>query len=90
MWINEDKVFTAWKNDLDRGTDLVWLLAGSGKGKTMLSIFVTQQMEVWANLSKRRVLLHYFCDGRDESRNTAVAILRNLIYQSSGHSAQVL
>lgn len=80
-WINEHKIFKAWKNNLDRGTDLVWLAAGSGTGKTMLSIFVTQQLEAWATVSRRRILLYYFCDGRDESRNTAVAILRSLIYQ---------
>ena len=51
----------------------------------MLSIFVTQQLEVWANLSRLRFLLYYFCDGRDESRNTAVAVLRSLIYQMVRH-----
>lgn len=52
----------------------------------MLSIFVTQQLEVWTNQTRRRILLYYFCDGRDESRNTAVAVLRSLIFQMIRHS----
>ena len=80
-WIDQNGVFLAWKNEIAHGTELVWLSAGSGKGKTMLSIFVTQRLEGWVKNAGLRILLYYFCDGRDEGRNTAIAVLRSLIYQ---------
>lgn len=50
-------------------------------GKTMLSIFLTQELEQRLRGSNNVLLLYYFCDGRDEKRNTAICLLRGLIFQ---------
>lgn len=47
----------------------------------MLSIYATRELEKWVKKSKSSILLYYFCDGRDDSRNTATSILRTLIHQ---------
>ena len=46
----------------------------------MLSIFLAEELEKTA-ISQDKLFLQYFCDNKDEKRNTAVAVLRGLIYQ---------
>lgn len=47
----------------------------------MLSVFLAERLEKIAEQSDTRFLLQYFCDNKDEKRNTAVAVIRGLIYQ---------
>lgn len=47
----------------------------------MLSIFLAEELERIAKLSQNTLFLQYFCNINDERRNTAVAIIRGLIYQ---------
>ena len=46
----------------------------------MLSIFLAEELEETA-ISQNKLFLQYFCDNKDEKRNTAIVILRGLIYQ---------
>jgi hypothetical protein len=57
------------------------LSGGPGKGKTMLSIFLAEELERTAKDSQDVSFLQYFCDNKDEKRNTAVAIIRGMIFQ---------
>jgi hypothetical protein len=52
--------------------NLLWISGGPGKGKTMLSIFLTEELEKMENAE----LLFYFCNHQDEERNIAVAVLQ--------------
>jgi hypothetical protein len=47
----------------------------------MLSIFLTKVIGRIAAQSKDTMLAYFFCDNRDDWRNTAVAMLRGLILQ---------
>jgi hypothetical protein len=47
----------------------------------MLSIFLTEELERISQNTENAELLFYFCSHQDEKRNTAVAILRGLVYQ---------
>ena len=58
---------------------LLWLSGGPGAGKTMLSIFLVEELRT--RLPKNTILLQYFCKNEDDKRNTAVAVLRGLIFQ---------
>jgi ankyrin repeat protein len=49
-------------------------------GKTMLSLYLTQELERMRQDPGSAVILYYFCDGRDHKRNNAVDLLRGLIY----------
>lgn len=49
-------------------------------GKTMLSTFLTQELEKESENPDNTVTLYYFCDGGDEKKNNAVSILRGLIF----------
>ena len=77
-WIKSNKLYDSW---LHSHSQLLWLSGGPGKGKTMLSIFLAEELERTARLSQGTLFLQYFCDNKDEKRNTAVTIMRGLIFQ---------
>lgn len=78
QWIKGHGLYDAW---LRFQSQLLWLSGGFGKGKIMLSISLAEDLEQTARPSQNKLFLQYFCDNKDEKRNTAVAFLRGLIYQ---------
>ncbi|RYP59020.1 hypothetical protein DL769_008711 [Monosporascus sp. CRB-8-3] len=77
-WIRENEAYKSW---LHGDTSLLWISGGPGKGKTMLSIFLTEELEKITQSMEDTGLLFYFCSHQDEKRNTAVAVLRGLVHQ---------
>ena len=77
QWIKSHDLYKSW---LCSNSQLLWLSGGPGKGKTMLSIFLAEELEENA-IPQNKLFLQYFCDNKDEKRNTAVAVLRGLIFQ---------
>jgi hypothetical protein len=77
-WILTHDTYISW---LRAPSSLLWLSAGPGRGKTMISVFLTQELEEYVQLQQDALLVYYFCDNRDNKRNSAVAILRGLILQ---------
>ncbi|KAL7939062.1 hypothetical protein V8C35DRAFT_276271 [Trichoderma chlorosporum] len=77
-WIRNNTTYLSWvSGDLQR----IWISGGPGKGKTMLSIFLTEELERRTGENKdTELLLYYFC-APDEKHNSAVAVLRSLAYQ---------
>ncbi|OAT14139.1 ankyrin repeat-containing protein, variant 2 [Blastomyces gilchristii SLH14081] len=65
-----------------KGTDppLLWISGGPGKGKTILSIYITEELESVVD-DAQGVLLYYFCSNRDKNRNSAMTIMRGLLHQ---------
>jgi hypothetical protein len=47
----------------------------------MLSIYLAEELEQRVKDSQDALFMQFFCDNRDEKRNTAVAIMRGLIWQ---------
>jgi ankyrin repeat protein len=77
-WIIQHPSYQSW---LQNGDQLLWISGGPGKGKTMMSIFLTEELERVASTSIRVQTICYFCSVQDGKLNTAVAILRSLIHQ---------
>lgn len=80
-WILKNELYEIWNDTTSKGSQLLWLSGAPGMGKTMLSIFLTQKVEARLGNRNDMLLLYYFCDGRDERRNSAVCVLRGLIFQ---------
>ena len=75
-WILTTTQYQAW---FDRAADrLLWVWGEPGKGKTMLSIFISQKLEV------ARKTVYFFCSAESEDRRTATAVLRGLIWHLTG------
>lgn len=77
-WITENEHYRSW---LSCEKQLLWISGGPGKGKTMLSIFLTKELEKVTEHKKDATLLYFFCSHQDSRLNSAVAILRGLLYQ---------
>lgn len=50
-------------------------------GKTILSIFLTEELEKVASKLPNTLLIYFFCNHQDPKRNTTATVLRGLIYQ---------
>lgn len=77
-WIRNNSTYQSW---LDGNPPLLSITGGPGMGKTMLSIFLTEELERISQQTESTMLLFFFCDNQDKKRNTAVAILGGLLYQ---------
>jgi hypothetical protein len=64
---------------------LLWLSGSPGKRKTMLSIFLAEERKQ----RRRSRTMQCFCDNNDGERNTAVAIIRGLIFQLLGRRSKL-
>ncbi|RSL90724.1 hypothetical protein CDV31_015615 [Fusarium ambrosium] len=77
-WIISTEGYKTWENTPE--SSILWISGPPGKGKTFISIFLTQHLE--ANVvSSSCNLVYFFCDNKVSTRNTAVNILRGLMYQ---------
>lgn len=81
QWIHDQVAFKSWFDD-GMEAQLLWLSGGSGRGKTMLSLFILKEIEKSTGYPHQGqpVVLFYFVDTRNTKRNTAVSILRGLIW----------
>ncbi|PQE04769.1 hypothetical protein CJF30_00004577 [Rutstroemia sp. NJR-2017a BBW] len=77
-WIRTNELYVSW---LRSNSQLLWSSGGPGKGKTMLSIFLAEQLEQTTRDLSDTLFLQYFCDNKDEKRNTGVTVIRGLLYQ---------
>ncbi|KAJ5399842.1 vegetative incompatibility protein HET-E-1 [Penicillium sp. CMV-2018d] len=77
QWILEDPQYKDWENGDNVG--LLWIKGGAGKGKTMLSIGLIEQLARAQDEST--VVICSFCQNADYELNTLEAILKGLILQ---------
>jgi hypothetical protein len=75
-WIKETDSYVAWK---EGETSLLWIAGGPGKGKTMLSIFLTEDLEQEFSGDQTVQVAYHFCIHK--KRDTGLSLLRNLLYQ---------
>jgi hypothetical protein len=68
---------------LRNNPSLLWIYGGPGKGKTMLSIYLTQQLE----LDRNGNAIYFFCSSAHPTRNTATAVIRTLLWMLIGNQA---
>ena len=71
-WIREDPNFQQW---LEGTRPFLWICGSPGKGKTMLSVFLVEE------LKQKQSVMSYFCTSGDANRNNATAVLRSLLWQ---------
>jgi len=77
-WMSTDPIYDRWFHEHLSG--ILWLHGDAGKGKTNHAIRqVTELRNRVANSTA--ILLYFFCDDKDNRRNSAVMIVRGLLYQ---------
>ncbi|KAH7133985.1 hypothetical protein EDB81DRAFT_902710 [Dactylonectria macrodidyma] len=60
---------------------LLWISGPPGKGKTFISVFLSEHLVKQASQTDGPTAISFFCDNKVSSRNTATGILRGLMYQ---------
>ncbi|KAF4823545.1 Vegetative incompatibility protein HET-E-1 [Colletotrichum tropicale] len=80
-WMLETDAYNTWMNTPCPG---LWITGGPGMGKSMMSIFLTEHLEMKALKSATESVLYFFCDGQRDMRNNARGILHGLISQLVG------
>ncbi|KAL2674068.1 hypothetical protein Neosp_012514 [[Neocosmospora] mangrovei] len=76
-WVRKNSHYKTWLAGESR---LLWISGGPGRGKTVLSLFLNEEVEKLCEATKDR-LLFYFCRFQDERHNNPINVLRSLIYQ---------
>ncbi|KAM0518966.1 hypothetical protein ACHAPE_003957 [Trichoderma viride] len=80
-WITKREEFVNW---ITSDSGLLWISGGPGLGKTMLSIYLTEYLSSYfkpLENGKSHFSTYFFCDAKDNTRNTSVAIVRGLLFQ---------
>lgn len=80
-WINQKEEFVNW---ITSDSGLLWISGGPGLGKTMLLIYLTEYLLSYFRPlveDKCRYSTFFFCDAKDNTRNTSVAIVWELLFQ---------
>ncbi|KXJ90423.1 vegetative incompatibility protein HET-E-1 [Microdochium bolleyi] len=77
VWILENPDFVRWRDDDIQ--KLLWVKGDPGKGKTMLLCGIIDQMQTRQTPSDPS-LAYFFCQATDERINTALSVLRGLIF----------
>lgn len=76
-WILRDAQYISWQDGENVG--LLWIKGGAGKGKTMMSIGLVEEL---AQRPKDTTLVTYFfCQNADSDLNTIEAVIKGLIFQ---------
>jgi hypothetical protein len=82
-WIKSNTPFPSW---LRGDRNLPWIRGGPGKGKTMMSVYLTEAIA----LEKRLTLAYFFCAGQEMNQNNASAVLRGLLWQITEHHPNLM
>lgn len=75
-WILRNPDYLTWRdNERNR---LLWIRGDPGKGKTMLMCGIINELE--QSLDTASTLSYFFCQATDSRLNSAMAVLRGLVY----------
>ncbi|KAF2647278.1 hypothetical protein K491DRAFT_614839, partial [Lophiostoma macrostomum CBS 122681] len=91
-WLLEDAIFQRWRSK--GGTRLLWIKGDPGKGKTMLTMGIINELTskhessnaMWKRLAKLKrlsqpcLVAYFFCQSTRPELNNAASVLRGLIY----------
>jgi Cdc6-like AAA superfamily ATPase len=74
-WIPNTNQYRDWEASQN---GLLWISGPPGKGKTMISIFLSKRLEID---NADDTVIWFFCDNKTASRNSAVNVIRGLMTQ---------
>jgi archaellum biogenesis ATPase FlaH len=76
LWILNNTAFQQWRQDPH--SRLLWVKGDPGKGKTMLLCGIINELQKGKN--DTLTISYFFCQASDSRINTAIAVLRGLLY----------
>ncbi|KAF5645279.1 vegetatible incompatibility het-E-1 [Fusarium tjaetaba] len=79
-WITETTTYRSWLSGSGDRRGL-HVQGDEGHGKTMLAIYLTEQLEQLSSCMSTDTVLYFFCNHGNINANSAKAVLRGLIWQ---------
>ncbi|KAF9772599.1 hypothetical protein IL306_009690 [Fusarium sp. DS 682] len=79
-WTTETSIYRSWLSGSGDSRGLL-ILGDEGKGKTMLAIYLSEQLEQLASCLPTETVIYFFCNYGNINANSATAVLRGLIWQ---------
>ncbi|KAJ5326150.1 uncharacterized protein N7506_009252 [Penicillium brevicompactum] len=82
QWIINSSQYRAWRDGREIG--LLWIKGGAGKGKTMMTIFIIDQLSRLFDDSSSKespLVTYFFCQNTDDELSSIAAIIKGLILQ---------
>ncbi|KAF5025126.1 hypothetical protein F66182_2827 [Fusarium sp. NRRL 66182] len=79
-WITETPTYRSWLSATGDARGLV-IQGGPGRGKTMMAIYLTEQLERLSECMATDTVIYFFCNHGNINGNSATAVLRGLIWQ---------
>lgn len=76
-WNEQHASYLEWSQN---ESELLWIVDGPRKGKTMLAVRLTKRLEQLAE-DEDMTFAYFFCDYRARERNSACAVLRTILWQ---------
>ncbi|KAL2857293.1 hypothetical protein BJY01DRAFT_242364 [Aspergillus pseudoustus] len=74
-WVFQDPKYCLWQKEDD--TRLLWISGGAGKGKTMMTICLIEQL----SQDDSSIITYFFCQNADYELNSVRGIIKGLIHQ---------
>lgn len=89
-WILSTDEYRQWQQRDSGSANSLWIYGGPGLGKTMFSIFLSRYLEGTAksegaaqsHLTGKDLVLYFFCNGSDTTKNSESGILRGLLLEA--------
>lgn len=78
-WILKDPQYVSWMNSEE--TALLWVTGEPGCGKTMLSVYLTEQLSLGSTDPARSQVFYFFCDDKIATQRDAKDIIRSILHQ---------
>ncbi|KAJ5408693.1 hypothetical protein N7509_002576 [Penicillium cosmopolitanum] len=75
-WIVDNEDYQSWH--ADTSVNLLWIKGDPGKGKTMLTCGIIDELE--RDIGDKANISFFFCQATDERINSAISVLRAFIY----------
>ncbi|KAM0229774.1 hypothetical protein ACHAP5_011561, partial [Fusarium lateritium] len=79
-WITQTPIYRSWLSSSGSSRGLI-IQGGPGKGKTMLAIYLAEQLERLAECISTETVLYFFCNRGNINANSATAVVRGYIWQ---------
>ncbi|KAJ5941135.1 G-protein beta WD- 40 repeats containing protein [Penicillium verrucosum] len=84
-WIFQNPQYQSWRNG--KKTCLLWIKGGAGKGKTMISIGVIEELSRGQHESN--TVTYFFCQNADNELNTLQSIIKGLILKLANQRTEL-
>lgn len=95
-WILRTTELTAWLNSVptvdpeSQAAPVLWLHGNPGTGKSILAIYLTEELPEKLGNMDGGTLIYFFCDSGFDTQRTATSVIRGLLYQLIRQHQQLL